>query len=90
MHAVIARKIDRDAKLLEIPRRNLERWRARWTQTPPAWFQEWSTLLRRPWPEIAALITEPSENAARLRQSTPFAGVLTVDERDRVYEAFRA
>lgn len=91
MHAVIAEKIERDPKLLDIARRNLERWRVRWSATPPpAWFQEWSTLLRRPWPEIAALITEPSEDAARLRQSSPFAGVLSRTERDRIYEAFRA
>jgi hypothetical protein len=89
MHAVIARKVDRDPKLLAIPRRNLNRWRARWPDEPPAWHSEWRALLRRPWPEIAAVITEQSENAARLRQSSPFAGVLTRDERDRIYEAFR-
>ena len=90
MHAIIARKIERDPKLLEIPRKNLERWRVRWPEAPPAWYEEWQDLLTRSWPEIAAIITEPSENAARLRQSSPFAGVLTSDERKRVYEAFRA
>jgi hypothetical protein len=89
LHAVIARKIERDPRLLDIARSNLKRWRARWDDTPPAWFKEWSGLMRRPWPEIAALITEPSERAARLRQSTPFAGVLTPKERARIYEAFR-
>jgi hypothetical protein len=90
MHAVIARKIEHDPKLLAVPRRNLARWRTRWPDEPPAWFSEWHAILKRPWQEIAALITEPSENAARLRQSSPFAGVLTPAERDRIYEAFRA
>jgi hypothetical protein len=88
MHVVIAKKIERDPTLLEVPRHNLERWRAQWPDKPPPWWREWRALLQRPWPEIAALITEPSENAARLRQSTPFAGVLTDAERARIYEAF--
>jgi hypothetical protein len=35
-------------------------------------------------------VTEQSENAARLRQSSPFAGVLSPAERKRIYDAFRA
>src|SRR5215470_17965181 len=89
MHAIIARKIERDPSLLDIAHRNLDRWSARWKDDVPAWFREWRQILSRPWPEVAALITEPSENAARLRQSSPFAGVLTADERKRIYAAFR-
>ena len=90
MHALIARKIERDPKLLSIPRNNIERWSVRWKGDAPAWFSEWKKLLKQPWPRIAALITEPSERAARLRQSSPFAGVLSNEERRRIYEAFRA
>jgi hypothetical protein len=90
MHAVIAEKIQRDPRLLKVARDNLQRWRARWQEEPPAWHQEWSGIIERPWPEIAAIMTEPSEEGARLRQSSPFAGVLSVAERRRIYEAFRA
>jgi hypothetical protein len=90
MHAVIAQKIERDPGLLDIPRSNLKRWRGRWHEQPPAWHDEWVGIMKRPWSEIAALITEPSEEAARLRQSSPFPGILTVAERRRIYEAFRA
>jgi hypothetical protein len=89
MHVVAAEKIERDPKLLEIPKRNLERWTARWGDTPPGWLNEWGQILRKPWPAIAGLITELSENATRLRQSSPFAGVLSPIERRRIYEAFR-
>jgi hypothetical protein len=90
MHAVIAQKIERDPRLLDVARKNLQRWRARWEGRPPAWHEEWTEIMQRPWSEIAAIITEPSEDGARLRQSSPFAGVLTVTERRRIYEAFRA
>ena len=90
MHAVIAEKIQRNPKLLDVAHRNLERWRARWDDQAPAWHREWTDIMQRPWPEIAAIITEPSEEGARLRQSTPFAGILSTAERRRIYEAFRA
>jgi hypothetical protein len=90
MHVMIAQKIERDASLLAVPRRNLERWFARWSDEPPSWMREWRALLERPWSEIAGIITEPSENGARVRQSSPFAGVLTPAERMRIYEAFRS
>lgn len=89
MHAVIAEKIRNDPRLLNIARGNLKRWRKRWAHETPAWFREWDEILIWPWPRIAALITEQSENAVRLRQSSPFAGVLDAKERMRIYEAFR-
>ncbi|HEY0683787.1 MAG TPA: hypothetical protein VGD45_15750 [Steroidobacter sp.] len=89
MHAVIARKIQRDPSLLQIARHNIDRWSARW-ETPLPWLEEWREILDQPWHYVAAIITEPSENAARLRQSSPFAGILTKQERWRIYKAFRA
>jgi hypothetical protein len=90
MHAVIARKIDRDRSLLKVARANLIRWHKRWGERTPQWHAEWREILKRPWPAIAAVLTDAGEDATRLRQSSPFAGVLSVDERRRIYDAFRA
>lgn len=90
MHAVIAAKLMRDPDLLEKPRENIERWSVRSGKNPPRWIEQWRHILTRPYGEIAAFITDPSEEAARLRQSSPFAGMLTNEERRRIYEAFRA
>ena len=91
MHCLIARKITRDPRLIEVARRNLAGWRrARVAAERPRWLDEWERVLRRPWPEVAAFITSTAQHAARLRQSSPFAGVLDPTERRRVYEAFRA
>ena len=90
LHCLIALKIAADTGLLEIARGNLAEWAARYGDTPPRALMEWRAVLARPWTEIAALITHPGEEATRLRQSSPFAGVLTAAERRRVYEAFGA
>lgn len=90
MHAVIAQKIEREPELLNVAHNNLMRWRSRWDDDVPAWYREWCEIMKRPWPEVAAIITEPSEEGARLRQSSPFAGVLSAEVRKRIYEAFRA
>ncbi|MBI2993182.1 MAG: hypothetical protein HYY48_03285 [Gammaproteobacteria bacterium] len=90
LHCLIARKISRDARLLAVPRRNLERWQQRTSESVPDYLLEWKRILERPWPVIAEFITSRSEKAAELRQSSPFAGVLDPGERKRIYDAFRA
>jgi hypothetical protein len=90
MHCKIARKIDANRALLEIPKRNLKRWRKAKSGPLPMYMDEWQQILDKPWHYIAALITSFSDEAVRLRQSSPFAGVLTPKERKQVYDAFRA
>jgi hypothetical protein len=90
MHCLIARKISGAPDLLVKARQNLERWTKKSGSPTPTYLLEWKEILDRPWPQIAELITSMSEDATRLRSSSPFAGVLTEEERDRVYAAFRA
>lgn len=90
MHCLAAQKIDKAPVLLQRVRRTLNTWRSRYDDDTPRALDEWAAILRRPWAEIAALITDPGERATRLRQSTPFAGVLNAKERERIYAAFRS
>ena len=90
MHVLAARKIARDPALLDRARRTLKRWQAGYAGRGPAALAEWARLLARPWPEVAVIATAQTEAAARLRQSSPLATLLTAAERRRVYEAFRA
>lgn len=89
MHCLIARKISRNPRLLEVARENLKRWTRAHAGDAPVVYLEWQQILSRPWAEVAALLTELSENATRLRQSSPFAGILTEAERRRIHAAFR-
>ncbi len=90
MHCKIAQKISREPELLDVARQNLARWSQKSAGENPRYLEEWQKILDRPWMEIAAFITSISDDAIRLRSSSPFAGVLSAEERKRIYEAFGA
>jgi hypothetical protein len=85
--AVVAR-IEADPE-----RRGLVRARAvcrRWLQREPLpVYREWLAVLQRPWPEVRRVLCDRSEQGRRLRQSDPFCGVLTPQERWAIYREFR-
>ena len=79
-HMAIAERIDADPALLEVPRANIRRWTRHMGRMPAA-YAEWLETLDRPWPEIRHILVSPDENSVRMRQSTPFSGILTQRER---------
>ena len=63
---------------------NLDRWRARGADCDG--YSQWRLVLRTSSnDELASLLVERSERADALRQSTPFTGVITQDERAEVF-----
>lgn len=88
-HLAIAAKIDADPALLDLPRRNIQRWTELHGYLHPA-YAEWLDVLDRPWPELRRLLVAQDENSKRLRQSTPFVGVLSPRERRTIHESVPA
>jgi hypothetical protein len=79
IHRRIASRLEKDAvPVLEKARGNLRRWSAGREEDPPgAAYKEWGCLLETLTPrELARLLVAVDERATRLRQSSPFAGVL--------------
>jgi hypothetical protein len=91
LHEAVAARIEAHPELLDVARRNLARWLSHGRQGA---LLEWQALLERvSVSELVALLRSESETAARLRQSSPFAGVLTPEERRAIlrrYDAQRA
>lgn len=86
---IIAEKLRKQPELLDLAKGNLERWIAQSNGAPPPAHLEWKGILERmQLMEIMELLTQDSENAKRLRQSNPFAGVLTPQERWNVLKAY--
>lgn len=77
--------------MLEVARDNLRRWRS--TNSAAVLREWWLVLEATPLSALVALLRSPDEQATRLRQSSPFAGLLTPDERQSIlseYESRRA
>jgi hypothetical protein len=82
LHEAVAAKLQAQPQLLEVARANLKRWLAV-RPAPP--LCEWQRLLDAlPLPQLLQLLRSADEEAARLRQSSPFAGILTPAERQAI------
>jgi hypothetical protein len=58
----------------------------RWLSVSPApAIAEWSRILELGWEEIRSMLLDPGEEGQRLRQSSPFCGVLSPRERWEIY-----
>ena len=85
MHRVIAARLRSDASLIEHARRRAATWRSS-GEVHPEYVEAWERLLEGPVEDLCALLVEPGERGAALRQVSPFAGVLSARERWRILE----
>lgn len=87
-HRVVAERL-RTApdQTLQHARNNLAAWITQGDLSVNALLalREWESLLNQPnMAQLMAILTEESDEGQRLRQSTPFAGVLPAEERLRI------
>jgi hypothetical protein len=84
-HREIAARLLTDSEaVLDRARRNLRRWLAAHEpgSAEARCLEEWQRLLEtRSVDELVAIITEDSDEGQRLRSSTPFTGILSLQER---------
>jgi hypothetical protein len=83
-HRVVAERLSEH--IVEQAGRRLEHWLEE-GRIHPQWAQEWERLLAMPLERIAKEISSDSQRARALRQTSPFAGVLTEQERRRLVQA---
>ena len=83
LHASVAEKLRLNAnKVLKIARENLNRW----LKNENSALREWQKILETKTPEeIIKLITQDTDEGQRLRSSSPFVGVLSEAERDKIW-----
>lgn len=77
-------------RVLRAGRDNLETMRAAHPRGQVAhWLDEWEELLGGPVEDVVSALVAATPRSRELRQNSPFAGVLAVDERAKVLDAFR-
>ena len=87
----VAQRLRRHPELVELARDNLRRWSHRNASAPALLrcYSEWEAILRRPVPEVCRLLCAPTDEGQRLRQNSPFAGVLAPSEVWQIKSRFR-
>jgi hypothetical protein len=85
----VVRIIDRDPS-----RAGLEKARsvcAKWMKIrSEQCIREWRSILELPWEKIRTILLDPSDEGKRLRQSSPFCGVLSNQDRWDIYKRFQS
>lgn len=91
LHRVIAARLAADPEaVLAHARRNLATMRrANEDGSAERWFAEWGRLLRGPAAAVIEVLVSRDQHARDLRQVTPFAGVLSDEERRMAYRSER-
>jgi hypothetical protein len=90
----VADKLSAEPGLLDRALRTLARWVEQRQPAVPSVLLEWHEILTG-WPQerILELLTSPEKTPQRLRQSNPFCGILSPEERLAIlkeYESRRA
>ena len=85
-HRAVARGLRRQTAAAA--RRRVWQWRAQGV-IAPAYADQWDRLLRRPLADIRRAISADTTEGRDLRQSSPFAGVLSEPERRKIFETVR-
>ncbi len=87
-HRAMARKIRHAPKLFNQAWRNIARWEKSNRGCPPA-LREWKTILGdNDLNAVLRIMMRPDEEGNRLRQSSPFCGILTDREREAIWTRY--
>ncbi|MBC7700275.1 hypothetical protein, partial [Aquabacterium sp.] len=81
LHRLIADKIRRDPALFDKARATLAHWRQRVSIRTQPCLAEWAALMDQGMDACLAMAVEDSEHATALRQSSPFSGLLSNQDR---------
>ena len=89
----IAEKLRRDPQLMRVAFDNLERWLSSGAHDDGSkkLLLKWKRCLETlPLESVIELMLEPTEKGNQRRQSSPFAGILSKEERLRIYQQCEA
>ena len=93
MDCVIAKKIRANPNQVQIAPANIERRLASpgYSESSRQATLEWKSIIEESSVEaLVTLLESSSEEARRLRQSSPFCGILTPDERQAIFRKYEA
>jgi len=87
---LVARKLRAHPDLIKRAQANLQRWLVTCSAGVRPVLLEWQQLLEGSTETLFERLQATDEHAARLRQSSPFCGIITAEERNRILREFHA
>ncbi len=81
MHRLVTEKIRNDPALFDKAKMTIARWRTTVCANSQPYLEEWEKLMNQGMEACLIVAVEDSERARALRQSSPFAGILSNEER---------
>jgi len=87
--AIAGRIAENPERVLAAARTNLEMMRRNTRGQASVWLDEWERLLEGPIEDLLGTMTSRSPASRDLRQNSPFAGVLSDEERESVLASWR-
>lgn len=84
IHSLVAERIRADPRVLDVPRTRVAEWQRTCTMNPK-YPQAWSELLNGPVERLLEMLVDPSEAATELRHVSPFAGIVDMATRERIW-----
>jgi hypothetical protein len=84
MDRLIAQKLRADPQLIDRAKTTLLRWKETAAPAVQPTLAEWDSILDQPLPSVLVVLEGTDERSVRLRQSSPFCGILTRAERTRI------
>ncbi len=88
LNEAIGRKISLDPTIIESTKNEIIKLISEHKESS-IYFLRWLEILNSPLDFIQSKLIEDGEEMAALRQSSPFAGILSPKERWEIYETFR-
>ena len=85
----VAVKLRTQPELLQLAKDTLQNWIRQRQPNVPGVLIEWQGILNTwSFEEILALLTSSDQEPTRLRQSSPFCGILTQEERTAIFQKY--
>jgi hypothetical protein len=78
----VAARVQARPELVEVARETLTRWMQRnaGSHSLMRCYQEWESILKKPVEEVCAILCAETDEGQRLRQNSPFVGILSPEE----------
>ena len=89
-YATAGRIVEDPVRARSIARSNLARMRTSMRGQATRWLDEWERLIDQPLDELLTVLTSRTPKGRELRQNSPFAGLLSDEERERVLGGFKS